>query len=237
MGLQTLKSKLIAATKGHDLLKRKADALTLRFRAILQKIKERKEQMGPLMKDASFSLTQAKFIAGENLPHMVIEGVEKATFKLKIETDNIVGVFLPVFAAFKEPVKQALQGLAQGGQKINKCRELHLKALESLVELASLQTTFITLDEVIKITNRRVNAIEYVVKPRLQNTIAYIITELDEAEREDFFRLKKVQAKKKRDVSKKEESRAQWLKENPDAAREKPVSSNISASDPDIIFG
>lgn len=51
-----------------------------------------------------------------------------------------------------------------------------------------LQTAFITLDEVIKITNRRVNAIEHVVKPRYERTIAYIITELDEREREEFYR-------------------------------------------------
>lgn len=70
-----------------------------------------------------------------------------------------------------------------------------------------------TLDEVIKITNRRVNAIEYVIKPKIENTISYILEELDEMgaefeemeacylrriEREEFFRLKKVQDRKKR---------------------------------------
>jgi V-type H+-transporting ATPase subunit D len=51
-----------------------------------------------------------------------------------------------------------------------------------------VQTAFITLDEVIRITNRRVNAIEHVVRPRLERTIAYIISELDELEREEFYR-------------------------------------------------
>jgi V-type H+-transporting ATPase subunit D len=37
-----------------------------------------------------------------------------------------------------------------------------------------------TLDEVIKLTNRRVNAIEHVIIPRISNTISYIIDELDE---------------------------------------------------------
>jgi hypothetical protein len=69
-----------------------------------------------------------------------------------------------------------------------------------LTPLLPSQTTFVTLDEVIKITNRRVNAIEHVVKPRLANTIKYILSELDEMEREEFFRLKKVQNKKKRDL-------------------------------------
>jgi len=55
------------------------------------------------------------------------------------------------------------------------------------------------LDEVIKLTNRRVNAIEHVIIPKIENTIAYVISELDEGDREEFFRLKKVQDKKKRD--------------------------------------
>lgn len=60
------------------------------------------------------------------------------------------------------------------------------------------------LDEVIKMTNRRVNALEHVVIPRLENTISYINSELDEMDREEFFRLKKVQGKKKKDTAAKE---------------------------------
>lgn len=49
-----------------------------------------------------------------------------------------------------------------------------LKSVALLVELASLQTAFLTLDEAIKTTNRRVNALDNVVRPRLENTISYI---------------------------------------------------------------
>lgn len=63
------------------------------------------------------------------------------------------------------------------------------KAVETLVELASLQTAFMILDEVIRATNRRVNAIEHVVIPKLENTIKYISSELDEMDREEFFQV------------------------------------------------
>lgn len=61
-----------------------------------------------------------------------------------------------------------------------------------------MQTAFVILDEVIRMTNRRVNALEHVVIPKLENTIKYINSELDEMDREEFFRLKKVQAAKKK---------------------------------------
>lgn len=64
------------------------------------------------------------------------------------------------------------------------------------IRLASLQTSFVTLDEALKVTNRRVNALENVTIPKIEGTLAYIGRELDELEREDFTRLKLVQGKK-----------------------------------------
>ena len=65
------------------------------------------------------------------------------------------------------------------------------------MSIASLQTQFITLDEALKMTNRRVNALEFVVIPKFAAIIMFIIQELDEIDREDFVRIKKTQDKKK----------------------------------------
>merc|ERR1712176_1416729 len=91
---------------------------------------------------------------------------------------------------------------AHGGAVINACRETYVKAVTQLIKLASLQTAFKTLDEEIKMTSRRVNALEYVLIPRIEDIIAYIIQEMDEQAREEFFRVKKVVEKKKAKLAK-----------------------------------
>lgn len=73
--LAVMKARLQGATKGHALLKKKADALNMRFRQILKKIVQTKEEMGDLMKASFFSLAQAKYASGD-FRHSVIDGIE-----------------------------------------------------------------------------------------------------------------------------------------------------------------
>eukprot|EP01115_Flamella_aegyptia_P006097 TRINITY_DN256_c1_g1_i1.p1 TRINITY_DN256_c1_g1~~TRINITY_DN256_c1_g1_i1.p1 ORF type:complete len:262 (-),score=60.17 TRINITY_DN256_c1_g1_i1:116-901(-) len=212
MALTTMKIKLKGAKTGHSLLKKKSDALTMRFRKILAILLERKQELGNALKDASFSLVHARYIAGDITP-TVVENVQSANCKLKLATDNVAGVKLPIFKQIgsnSENSTQEVTGLARGGEQIKSTRKSYMTALECIIELASLQTSFITLDEVIMVTNRRVNALEHVVVPRIENTIKYIKDELDEREREEFFRLKKIQDKKKRIIEETKKQRAKY---------------------------
>ncbi|UZJ51877.1 hypothetical protein CBS101457_001197 [Exobasidium rhododendri] len=200
MTLNTTKGRLKGAQTGHSLLKRKADALTKRFRTITAKIDEAKRKMGRVMQLAAFSLAEVNYATGD-ISYVIQESVKNASFRVQAKQENVSGVFLPAFEAKPSEGGSAefsLTGLSRGGQQVQKARETYTKALLTLVELASLQTAFVILDEVIRMTNRRVNAIEHVIIPKLENTISYITSELDEMDREEFFRLKKVQGKKKR---------------------------------------
>jgi V-type H+-transporting ATPase subunit D len=201
--LAVVKNRLSGAQRGYRLLKKKADALTMRYRSILKKIVELKAKMGTTMKQSAFCLTEAKYVAGEGIKHAVLDSVSSANVRVRAFTDNVAGVKLPRFEsrlAGLEIARGTMTGLGSGGKQLQKCKKAYLEAVEVLVELAGLQTAFLTLDIAIKTTNRRVNALENVVTPRLENTVQYIKGELDELEREEFFRLKKVQAKKKKDM-------------------------------------
>lgn len=246
MALNMVKVKQKGAQKGHSLLKRKSDALTVRFRQILGKIRDTKLNMGQLMRQASFALAEVNYAAGD-ITHAVMMaagggtggagsasvgatspgGAGDATtttttaqFKLRTRIDNVSGVQLPVFEVVMEgsaPLgggnqpsttgkSHDLTGLDRGGTHVQRCREAFTRALQELVQLASLQTAFFLLDQTIRTTNRRVNALEHVAIPRLENTISYVTSELDEQDREEFFRLKKVQANKKRESALREEA-------------------------------
>ena len=95
-------------------------------------------------------------------------------------------------------------------QNVFRCVCAHAES-SSLVKLASLQTSFVTLDHAIRQTNRRVNAIEYVIQPKIRNTISYIQSELDERDREDFFRLKKITTKKGEEIARKDAARKERM--------------------------
>jgi len=193
MVLTGIKERLAAARTGWDLLKRKSDAIKVNLNNILKKILVTKRRVGLALKDSAFAHTEAQWAAGD-FNNQVIENTSEASYRIRTKINNVAGVKLPVFdrAVVLGGSKDMMVGLSKGGQAVNKCRESFIKTLDDCVQLASLQTSLKTLDEALKVTNRRVNALEFVIMPQLNNTIKYIISELDELEREDQYRIKKV---------------------------------------------
>jgi len=200
MTLQLFKGRLGGAKKGHALLKKKRDALKARFMDMLKHIAATKNIVSESMRDAAFAMAKANWATPGDITLSVIQAAKQPSVTCKLQADNVAGVKLPVFRAQHNPLyDQGVQslGVACGGGVIQACREVYGKALQALISLASLQTTFATLDEEIKMTGRRVNALEYVVIPKIAEVMKYIEQEMDEQSREEFFRIKKVVEKKK----------------------------------------
>ena len=165
------------------------------------KIIDTKKKMGKEFSEAMLSLAEANFAAGDFGRNVADQVKSRSNIRLMVAADNIAGVHLPKFSLRGEEREESddksMLGLTGGGKAINKCREKFANFLKLLIQIASLQTQFLTLDEVIKVTNRRVNALEFVLIPRITNVIMMIDRELDEQAREDFYRLKKVTDLKK----------------------------------------
>jgi V-type H+-transporting ATPase subunit D len=121
------------------------------------------------MQGATFSISEAVWAAGD-FRKKVTEAPqrERSQVRVRVKRDNVAGVKLPVFTLLKgeeglsSDSELSTLGLAGGGRAIGAARGTFVSLLELLVKLGSLQTSFLTLDEAIKVTNRRVNALDNV---------------------------------------------------------------------------
>jgi V-type H+-transporting ATPase subunit D len=191
MNLQLYKQKTKAAQRGYDLLKKKNDSLKKKMQDIMIKLIERKKLLKEAFTKAFLSIAESEWAAGDFFGQ-VRDTVGKASFTLDIYTDNIAGVQLPIFIAKDNQAGGEKISRLKGSAQIEKSRGKFKEALELITEIASLQTSFIKIDKVIRITSRRVNALEYIVIPKFTGTVDYIRQELDEQAREGKFTLKKV---------------------------------------------
>ena len=128
----------------------------MKFRDMAKEIASAKETMSEECAGAFFSITAAEYAAGA-FKGKVLEGNFTASVRVSASVDNVAGVKLPVFQSMEtgHDGREAL-GLASGGKKIDACRDKFTQLLEMMIKLASLQTSFVTMDEALKVTNRRV---------------------------------------------------------------------------------
>eukprot|EP00823_Brevimastigomonas_motovehiculus_P001034 TRINITY_DN1148_c0_g1_i1.p1 TRINITY_DN1148_c0_g1~~TRINITY_DN1148_c0_g1_i1.p1 ORF type:complete len:354 (+),score=94.50 TRINITY_DN1148_c0_g1_i1:110-1171(+) len=208
MVLMQLKERLSAAKTGWSLLKRKSDAIKANLNLIMRKIKDKQAVYRTALKEAYALHTEASLYSG-NFNNQVIEASKNASLKVKRVYSNIAGVKIPKFTRYEDTsvTNESTIGLLQGGQQIAKCRKAFATAMDGILELASLQTSLRSLDDALQVTNRRVNALEFVIMPMLEATRDYIILELDEMDKEDNYRIKKVKDFRTRDSEEEEEKK------------------------------
>ena len=216
MALLQCKTKLRSANKGHDLLKRKADALKVQFMQVTKQLIDLKKDLGNLSKNSFISLAKVNFSTQGDVAKILDENVRtKADIKLTLKTKPIAGVTLPQFGIRNMEEEKygesQILGITGGGQTMNITKKTFQELLRKIIDIATLQTSYLAIDEALKITNRRVNALEYIVVPRIEYSISYIITELDERAKEEKFKIKKILKAKKKHQEIEEQLREQGL--------------------------
>ncbi len=192
MELKRLKARLATATRGHKLLKDKSDEMIRRFTVLLKEnYRLRKEVEGEIAETLG-QFSMARSVAP-------LEEVEKA-FSMPtarvfadFKTSDIMSVVVPKIEvsgeagksgypyAFAEITSEADYSVKKAGDTVVKI--LKLAEVEKSVALLALE---------IERNKRRVNALEYIMIPQIEETIAYIKSKLDENERSATTRLMKV---------------------------------------------
>lgn len=194
MNLKLVNNKLEVANRGHRLLKSKCDALNLQFKKIQEKMEALNSNTTQLFKEAFISLSKAKFM-GANI-ELFIKDSEKYPIDLKMSYTMVSGITLPNFTVDTNFDFDEVHG--RGATHFLETRRLFKKLIILLIDISSVTSTFKALKSAIQATNRRINSLEHMMIPRLEKTQKFISCELDEQEREEFFRLKKIQSMNKK---------------------------------------
>lgn len=195
MELLILKRRRSLAEKGHDLLKEKRDALIMEFFDILEDTRKLRSDVNNALKEAYEALAMAKMVMGPLKVEEVASGVP-SILALDVSTRNVMGVRVPLLRVEEKPEPAAISsyGFTDTSAKLDEAVEKFRNALKAIIRLAETEAAVKRLAEEIEKTKRRVNALKYIIIPRITNTIKFIELHLEEREREDLFRMKRIKS-------------------------------------------
>lgn len=194
MELTRLKKRLKTAARGHKLLKDKQDELMKKFIDLIKQNNELRIKVEQELTESLKDFMMAKAVMGtEMLEEAIIMPTERIS--LEVSKKNIMSVNVPVMQFVHEGKEGASiypYGFAMTTGELDEAIKKLYNILPSLLELAQVEKSCQLMADEIEKTRRRVNALEYVMIPQLEETIKYITMKLDENERGTLTRLMKV---------------------------------------------
>jgi len=192
MELTRLKKRLATAIRGHKLLKDKRDEMVRQFMMLIRRNRELRLEVEAALGEALSGFVLARVaMTREAMEEALLFPVREVT--LKVSKANIMSVNVPKISYTEKKREQAFfpYGLLTTSAELDSAIMRLAGVLPQMVELAELEKTCNMLADEIEKTRRRVNALEYVMIPQLEETIKYIRMKLDEDERGSLVRLMK----------------------------------------------
>lgn len=194
--LINVKRRIKLSERGYNILKMKRDGLILEFFKVLQQAKDSRGAMLERYTRAMEMIALAETVEGAI-------GVKAAAFStadvpaISLKSKNIMGVVVPQIesSSVRKGVLDRGYGMLGTSAVIDETAEAFEDLLEAIIEAAEIETTMKRLLDEIESTKRRVNALEFKVIPELSEARDFIKMRLDEMEREELFRLKKIKAR------------------------------------------
>ena len=194
--LLEVKRKIKLTKSGYKILKMKRDGLIIEFFKILEQAKQVRVKIVKDYDEAMAKINVAQAVDGAI-------AVQSAAFALRLHPEvtlrskNIMGIVVPEIEtnSLKSTVDQRGYGVIGTSTYIDEATRAFESLVETLVQAAEIETTMKKLLDEIEGTKRRVNALEFKVIPELEEAKAFIELRLQEMERENTFRLKRIKDK------------------------------------------
>ena len=193
-----LKNRIKLSERGYKLLKMKRDGLILEFFKILNEARNVRTEL-----DAAYLRAEEKINLASAVNGMVVVRSVAFTAKespeISLSGKNIMGVVVPKISStgVKKTLLERGYGIIGTNSYIDEAADAYEDLVEKIITAAELETTMKRLLDEIEKTKRRVNALEFKIIPELIAAMKYIRFMLEEMERENTFRLKRVKARMK----------------------------------------
>lgn len=194
MELRRLKTRLKTATRGHKLLKDKSDEMIRQFMLYIRENKRLREEVEGELSQALKEFMLARAVSSDAV---IEEAVAMPGVKAELKTSekNVMSVGVPEFEIVEhESADLYPYSFAGVTSELDNSIATLSTLLGKLLKLAEVEKTCNMLADEIEKNRRRVNALEYVMIPQLEETIKYITMKLDENERSATIRLMKVKS-------------------------------------------
>lgn len=193
--LLKVKKQIKLAKSGYSLLKKKRDGLILEFFNILKKAKTLREELVGEYKIALEKINIARALEGDLKVKSIAMAIREIP-DIKLTTKNIMGVKVPKIESSE--IKKAFMERGYGiynSSAIDEAADAYERVVEKIILAAEVETSMRKLLNEIEKTKRRVNALEFIVMPNLEKIKSFITLRLEEIERENIFRMKRIKAK------------------------------------------
>lgn len=194
MELRRLKTRLKTATRGHKLLKDKSDEMIRQFMVYVRENKRFREEIEAELSSALKGFTLARAVSSNAvIEEAVMMPATKA--EISLSSDNVMSVEVPSISVVEhEGQDKYPYSFDTVTSELDASIGTLSTLLVKLVKLAEVEKTCNMLADEIEKNRRRVNALEYVMIPQIEETIKYINMKLDENERASTIRLMKVKS-------------------------------------------
>lgn len=188
-----LKIRIKLAKSGHKLLKKKRDGLILDFFEILKKAKTLRQELAQEYRAALEKINIARTLETD-LKITSLAMAIKNNPQITVETKNIMGVVVPKIGAAHRTTTllERGYGFMDSTSSIDEATTSYERVVAKVIQAAETETAMKKILAEIEKTKRRVNALEFSVIPSMEKSGKFIKLRLEEMERENVFRLKRI---------------------------------------------
>lgn len=188
-----IKKDLRFAREGYEILDRKREVLTTELVRVAHEADVIQKEVWKLLETAYRALEKARLTLGSDHVEWAALAANK-TVDIHLKLRGIMGVAIPVIEASGEP-PEMLYSLSGTNAALDEAAAAFREVLIKTPQLSMLVTTVWRLAGELRKTQRRVNALQHIFIPEYEQTVTFIVSSLEEREREEIFRLKWLKTK------------------------------------------